>query len=69
MERPTRAKIESLAAEVVILQGDNEALRARVARLEEALKELLDYTRACEGLLNASESDVCVKYRRALEEK
>lgn len=37
MERPTRAKIESLAAEVVILQGDNAALRARVARLEEAL--------------------------------
>ena len=46
-----------------------QTLRARVARLEEALMELLDYTRACEGLLNASESGACVKARRALEEK
>lgn len=51
------------------LINENTAFRARVARLEEALRELLDYTRACEGLLNASESGTCVKARRALEEK
>ena len=51
------------------LQAENAALRARVARLEDALNELLGYTRACEGLLNASESGACVKARRALEEK
>ena len=51
------------------LQAENASLRASVARLEEALKELLDYTRACEGLLNASESGACAKARRALEEE
>ena len=54
MERPTRAKIEGLTAEIVLLRGDNEtlrskqailldendALRARVARLEDALKTI-----------------------------
>lgn len=48
-------------------QNDYSALLARHNALEEALKELLDYTRACEGLLNASESGACVKARRALE--
>ena len=51
------------------IEKERNSLRARVARLEEALRELLDYTRACEGLLNASESGACVKARRALEEK
>ena len=51
------------------LKEENKNLRARVARLEKALKELLDYTRSCEDILNATESGVCVKARRALEEK
>ena len=53
--------------EQIEARQENTALRARVARLEEALKDLLDYTRACEDFLNASESGVCVKARRALE--
>lgn len=49
------------------VEKERNALRSRVERLEEALKELLGYTRACEGLLNSTESPVCVKARRALE--
>ena len=52
-----------------VLHSDYAALLAHHNELEEALKELLDYTRACEGLLNASESGACVKARSALEEK
>lgn len=64
-----RENMLKCAVEIERLRAENDALRAHVARLEEALKELLDYTRACEGLLNASESGACVKGRRALEEK
>lgn len=60
------AENEERAAELIDYVA---ALHNRVARLEEALKELLDYTRSCEGMLNATESGVCAKARRALEEK
>ena len=61
--------LQAQTKKVLELEQMNTALRARVVELEEALDELLDYTRACEGLLNASESGACVKARRALEEK
>ena len=37
-------------------------------QLRDALVELLAYTRACESLMNASESKQCIKAREAIKQ-
>ena len=48
---------------------ERSAMQQRIRELEAALRDLLRYARACEGLLNASEALQCKDAARLLEGK